>query len=175
MSPFLTPLIFEDVSPSTLWVRIDPLVNVKSRRSRAWVWLVLLHLGSELSLSSALHTHLLLLSPGSLCPFRCTGTRPPLVGEPWTWPFRLILRHPSPSFRVGGEDTSLQKTCTFLTTSIALQLSRGEVATLPAAQPCPALLRPAEPRLTSSVLPFPKRCLTGFVLTLFLHMSVVPT
>lgn len=61
-------------------------------------------------------------------------------------------------------------TGTFLRTN-GTQLSREGRPPFPESWPC---LRPNEPCLTSSVLTAPMQCLTGFVLTVSIHMSVVP-
>lgn len=50
-------------------------------------------------------------------------------------------------------------------------LAREGRPPFPESWPC---LRPDEPCLTSSVLTAPMQCLTGFVLTVSIHMSVVP-
>lgn len=52
------------------------------------------------------------------------------------------------------------------------QLSQGAPPQPPPPQPPPPS-SPDEPCPTSSVLTSPKRCLTGFVLTMFIYVSVV--
>lgn len=83
--------------------------------------------------------------------------------------FDASCAQPQPSW--GGEVTS-QKTCTFLRTNLA-QLSQGGAAAA-SQEPSPVLRPPGGAVPDLSVLPFPKRCLTGFVLTEFIHVSVVP-
>lgn len=152
-------------------VRIHPLVNVRTAGVGFWFgpaefWFSVVHpLSSVHSLPPA----------GAGVAVSLTVDQDPVLSA-WvsgTLPFLLVLEavgRPStplvcqPQPRMGCEVTS-SNTCTFLGTNVTSYNSTGGGAAAPFQKPQPLS---DESCLTSSVLTFPKRCLTGFVLTAFI-------
>ena len=163
---FFFPLSSPSWSESILWWTWEP--------QELAFGLVLLSFGFQLSIFTVLHTRRLLLGLRSLRPWRwgqhptlsawVSGPLPCLLVPEATGRMSTPPACQPPASGPGWEVTS-QNTCTFPSTNGTSHKSTGAGGRRPLPE---AAASGDESCLTSSVLTFPKRCLTGFVFTVII-------